>query len=234
MIVPFLLFLASVAAFAAALLAPGYDPLILLALPCILASLILLATAWVRRKPGPPHNDRLRGARQGSAVGRRTDDGARKPAGVFRKPGQRRPPHRPVLVDGSNVLHWKDNAPQIASVRQVVDLLRAQGFSPGVVFDATVGYKIGTRYRDDAEMAAHLGLPVDRVLVVPKGTQADPVLLATARDLGAPIVTNDRFRDWAEAHPEVQQSGHLIRGGYADGKLWLDPVDPAQADQGKV
>ena len=94
-----------------------------------------------------------------------------------------------------------------------------------MVFDATVGYKIGTRYRDDAEMAAHLGLPVDRVLVVPKGTPADPVVLATARDLDAPIVTNDRYRDWAETYPEVQTPGLLIRGGYAEGRLWLDPVN---------
>ncbi len=227
MIVPFLLFLASGAALTAALMLPDYDPLILLAVPCLLASLILLAAAWVRRKPGPPQNDRLPDAGQGSLVRRRTDDRAQKPAGVLRKPA--RPQQRHVLVDGSNVLHWKDDTPQIATVRQVVDRLTDQGFSPGVVFDANAGYKIGDRYRDDAAMAAYLGLPEDRVLVVPKGTPADPVLLATARDLGAPIVTNDRFRDWAETHPEVREPGHLIRGGYADGKLWLDPVTPAAA-----
>ena len=35
-------------------------------------------------------------------------------------------------------------------------------------------------------------------------------------------VTNDRFRDWADVHPEVREPGHLIRGGYRDGVLWLD------------
>ena len=79
----------------------------------------------------------------------------------------------------------------------------------------------------DAEMAAHLGLPIDQVLVVPKGTPADLVLLATDRDLGAPIVTNDRYRDWAEAHPEVKTPGLLIRGGYQNGQLWLDPLNKA-------
>jgi hypothetical protein len=59
-------------------------------------------------------------------------------------------------------------------------------------------------------------------MVVPKGTPADPTILAAARDLGAPVLTNDRYRDWAEAHPEIRTPGHLIRGGYRDGGLHLD------------
>lgn len=206
MFVPILLVLASLAALVAALFVPGYDQLILLAVPVLVAALILLGAAAVRRKPAKPD---LRPKRTRQRVTRK-------------KPGP------PIMIDGSNVLHWNDNEPQIASVRQVVDLLTAQGYSPGVVFDATVGYKIGTRYRDDAEMAAQLGLPTDRVLVVPKGTPADPVLLATARQLGAPIVTNDRYRDWAETYPEVRTPGLLIRGGYRDGALWLDDLRHGQ------
>jgi len=38
-------------------------------------------------------------------------------------------------------------------------------------------------------------------------------------------VTNDRYRDWAEAHPEIKEPGHLIKGGYRDGKVWLDLGD---------
>ena len=137
---------------------------------------------------------------------------------------------RHILIDGSNVMHWKDGTPQIATVREVVTLLVAQGWQPGVVFDANAGYKIGDRYQDDRAMAALLGLPVDRVLVVPKGNQADPTLLAAARDLGAPIVTNDRYRDWAETYPEVLTQGLLRRGGYRDGKVWLDlPLEESDA-----
>jgi len=36
------------------------------------------------------------------------------------------------------------------------------------------------------------------------------------------VVSNDRFRDWAEAHPEVLEPGRLIRGGFRGGKLWLE------------
>ncbi len=229
MIVPVLLFTASCTAFAAAFLVPGYDAWVLLAMSCLLASLYLIAAEWIRRKAAPKTVSPRRARRRPAS--RPADPGPARRSPVA-KSAKTWPARRSILVDGSNVLHWRDNTPQIATVRQVIDLLTAQGFAPGVVFDATVGYKIGDRYRDDAAMAACLGLAVDRVLVVPKGTQADPVLLATARALDAAIVTNDRFRDWAEAHPEVRHPGHLIRGGYTDGKLWLDPLEPADVAAG--
>ena len=59
-------------------------------------------------------------------------------------------------------------------------------------------------------------------MVVPKGTPADPTVLTVARDYGAQVVSNDRFRDWAAAFPEVKHPGHLIRGEYRAGKLWID------------
>ena len=72
-----------------------------------------------------------------------------------------------------------------------------------------------------------LQLPVNQVFVVPKGTQADPYILDTARKFSARIVTNDRYRDWAEVHPEVAEPGHLIRGGMRDGMVWLQGVEGA-------
>lgn len=126
-----------------------------------------------------------------------------------------------AVVDGSNVLHWRDGVPDIATVRDVVDALIATGLTPGVVFDANVGYKISDRYMKDKTLAALLGLPVDRVMVAPKGTPADTLVLQVARDLGATIVTNDRFRDWADDYPDVLQAKELVRGGYRNGAVWL-------------
>jgi hypothetical protein len=130
-----------------------------------------------------------------------------------------------VVVDGSNVLHWRDGIPQIATLIEVLDTLSAQGFAAGVIFDANVGYKISTRYMDDAELAKLLKLPADQVLVVLKGTPADQVIPKSARDLGARIVSNDRYRDWAEAYPEVAEPGFVIRGGFRRGTLWLGSLD---------
>lgn len=127
-----------------------------------------------------------------------------------------------VVVDGSNVMHWKDGAAQIGPISEVLHHLEARGFTAGIVFDANAGYKLSDRYQDDGVLARILRMPEDRVLVVPKGTPADPVILMAARDLGGRVVSNDRYRDWVEAHPEVQTPGHLIRGGYRDGQLWLD------------
>ncbi len=133
-----------------------------------------------------------------------------------------RPPKRWVVIDGSNVMHWRNNVPDIAVVRDVVIMLSANGFTPGVAFDANAGYLVEGRYMNERAFSRILGLPLDRILVVEKGTPADPTILAAARGLDARIVTNDRYRDWADAHPEVAVKGHLVRGGYRDGKLWLD------------
>ena len=122
-------------------------------------------------------------------------------------------------------MHWQDNRPNLDPVRAVVRQLINLGHVPGVVFDANAGWKLMGRYLHDGDFARLLGLETRQVLVVPKGTQADPFLLQTAREFGARIVTNDRFRDWADAHPEVLQPGFLIRGFIRDGSLRLDRLD---------
>lgn len=134
-----------------------------------------------------------------------------------------------VLIDGSNVMHWqREGGPDLYPVKQVATELSGQGFVPGVVFDANAGWKLKGRYLHDGDFARLLGLETRQVLVVGKGTQADPFLLKTAREFGARIVTNDRFRDWAEAHPEVLEPGFLIRGGLRDGKVWLEVSPPVK------
>ncbi len=127
-----------------------------------------------------------------------------------------------VVVDGSNVMHWKDQIPQIETVNEVVRHLADRGFTTGVMFDANAGYLMFGKYLHDGDLGRLMGLASDRVMVVPKGTPADPYILTAARDLGAQIVTNDRFRDWAEDYPEIHDPMHLIRGEYRAGDLWLD------------
>lgn len=133
-----------------------------------------------------------------------------------------------ILIDGSNVMHWRDNAPDLAPLLGVVERLQDLGYVPGVVFDANAGWKLQGRYMHDAELAWLLGLEDRQVLVVPKGAQADPFLLETAREFGVSIVTNDRYRDWVEQHPEVLRPGFLIRGGMRDGRVWLKGLDRAE------
>lgn len=135
---------------------------------------------------------------------------------------RRRKHGRPVVIDGSNVMHWNGDRASLATVREVIARLQALGYAPGIIFDANAGYKLADRYLDDRHFAKLLKLPANRVLVVPKGQPADPTILAAARDMGGKVVTNDRFRDWAEDFPEVREKGYLMRGGYRDGALWID------------
>ncbi len=192
MIAPFILLVGWLIAAFAAFSVPGMSDFILIAAPAALASLYLFLRSVARRDAAP--------------------SGPQDP----------KDPPKFIVVDGSNVMHWKDETPQLATLIEVLTYLQHQGYSPGVVFDANAGYKISGRYQHDRALGKLLGLEEDRVMVVPKGTPADPLVLAAARDLSARIVTNDRYRDWATDHPEVNTPGHLIRGGYREGKLWLD------------
>ncbi|WP_300073385.1 hypothetical protein [uncultured Ruegeria sp.] len=126
-----------------------------------------------------------------------------------------------IVIDGSNVLHWNGGIPKLETVKEVASTLAKAGLTPGVVFDANAGYKISGRYLHDKALGSLLGLPKDRVMVVPKGMPADPMILQVARDYDAPIASNDRFRDWVNDYPDVLTSKDPVRGGYKDGKLWL-------------
>ncbi|MCA3452579.1 MAG: hypothetical protein INF92_19885, partial [Rhodobacter sp.] len=126
-----------------------------------------------------------------------------------------------------NASQWRNKMRQGTKFRTVSEHLADLGFSPGVAFDANAGHLLAGRYLDHAAFSKMLGLAEDRVMVVDKGTPADATILATARDLGARVVSNDRFRDWLDQHPEAGRPGALIRGGFVDGALWLALDDAA-------
>lgn len=149
------------------------------------------------------------------------------------RPKAKAAPEEWILIDGSNVMHWQDNTPRLEPVREVIAEVRKKGYVPGVVFDANAGWKLEGRYMHDGDFARLLEMDPAQVLVVEKGTQADPFLLQTAREFGARIVSNDRFRDWAADHPEVEEPGFLIPGGIQGGKLRLDGL-PAPSRSAKV
>lgn len=196
-----ILFPLSLVGLAVAVLVPEYRDLVLLAGPIAVASLFLLWRGR-RKKSLPPKAPSPSDPPKGS---------------VFRKKDQR----EFVVIDGSNVLFWNNNTPDLATVAAVAKEMAGRGLTAGVIFDANVGYRIGDRYQDDRELAHRLGLPEERVLVVPKGTPADKYILQSARGLKAKIVTNDRYRDWAEEFPEVQDKGFLLRGGVREGAVWV-------------
>jgi Zc3h12a-like Ribonuclease NYN domain len=150
-------------------------------------------------------------------------------------PSAPRPPvdtRNTILIDGSNVIHWQDNTPQLTPLLQVVAEVSLRGLKPGVVFDANVGYKLTGAFMGERDLSRLLSLPRDQILVVPKGKQADPFLLETARDLDARIVTNDRYRDWTESYPDVVKPERLVWGGVQDGRVWLKGLEAEDRAKG--
>lgn len=177
------------------LIRPGLHDWVMLASPSLAASIFLIFRHYF--------------------LGPEAENGA-EPWGRLQKPVD-----NTVLVDGSNVMHWNENQPSLDTLRWVLEALRQRGFNPGVIFDANAGYKVAGRYLDDDILARELCLPEAQVLVVPKGTPADDYILRAARDLGATVVSNDRYRDWQETYPEVVSDEVLLRGSFREGRLHL-------------
>lgn len=143
-------------------------------------------------------------------------------AGILLLLAMLRPKRQFIVLDGSNVLHWKDRTPSMKTVQQVVLHVKEQGFVPVVWFDANVGYKIGDRYLGPYPLSKMLGISARQVFVAPKGTPADPLLLEGAKSLEARVITNDRFRDWADSHPQIKEAGFLVRGEMRNGEVELE------------
>ncbi len=126
-----------------------------------------------------------------------------------------------IIVDGSNVIHWKEGQPDLGTLRLVLSALKTAGFKPGVVFDANVGYKLEGEYMNDRALSRALGLRARQVMIAPKGTPADPLILQASRDSKACIVTNDRFKDWVDEFPDVLKADRLVKGGFRNNELWF-------------
>lgn len=131
-----------------------------------------------------------------------------------------------VVIDGSNVMHWQDGRPSVAAVTAVLDEVRRVGLSPLVWFDANAGYELAGRYMNETALSRALGVAREQVRVAPKGTPADPLILRDAVALQTGVVTNDRYRDWAQQYPSVTEAGVLLQGRVQDGVARIDWPPP--------
>jgi hypothetical protein len=127
---------------------------------------------------------------------------------------------RPIVVDGSNVMHWGGD-PSMMVLQRVVGALKERGYEPIVYFDANVGYKLSKKHIKGHDIARELGLPTGDVTLVPSGTPADPILLKHAAEDGMRVVTNDRFLDWKQDFPKINDKGFLVKGRWQQGSVIL-------------
>lgn len=132
----------------------------------------------------------------------------------------RRPsiPDFSIVVDGSNVMYWGGD-PSAHVLTQVLRALEGAGHTPLVIFDASVGYRLGDQYFDEVKLSRLIGLPSSQIVVVNKGVIADDAILSFATDQNLRIVSNDQFRDWRVQFPHVAKKGQLLRGTYSHGAV---------------
>lgn len=122
---------------------------------------------------------------------------------------------RRVLVDASNVAHATEGGEaRLANIRLVREKLREEGLEPVIMADAALRHQIDDK--DGFERLVGEG----EVHQAPAGTDADYFILSFAREMGAPILTNDRFRDRAQEFPEERE--RVIRFMIVDGEVVLE------------
>lgn len=124
-------------------------------------------------------------------------------------------PDSPVLVDGSNVAHATEGGEaRLDNIQLVMRKLSSDGFTPLIVADAALRHQI-----DDK--AGYEKLIDDGIVhQAPAGTDADYFILSFARQMGARILTNDRFRDRAREFAEERD--RIIRYMIVNGAVVLE------------
>lgn len=109
-----------------------------------------------------------------------------------------------AIIDGSNVAYSTEaGKPRLGNILLVCEKLGEEGYESIVVVDAALRHSIDRE--DDYEEMVENG----KIRQAPAGTDADYFIVSFARELGASVVSNDRFRDHAEAYPELPN--RLIR-----------------------
>lgn len=109
---------------------------------------------------------------------------------------------RMVVIDGANVAYEERNAggkPKFANLLKVRRELEEKGFESVILVDASLKYDI-----DDQEQLENL-IRSQQVRQVPAGTDADFFIIQFSQELDALIVTNDRYKDYADQYPWVTE-----------------------------
>jgi hypothetical protein len=99
-------------------------------------------------------------------------------------------------------------------VRLVRDHLTEDGLTPILVADAALRHQI-----DDPEGYEAL-VKAGEIQQAPAGTDADYFILTFARELGASVLSNDRFKDRIAHFPEVKN--RIIRYMIVAGEVVLE------------
>lgn len=144
-------------------------------------------------------------------------EGKTKPRGIKVKPGA--VPFEYAVVDGSNVAYANnDEEPHIGNIISVKEALEERGIKPIVMVSASLRYKIDEK--EELEKRIKNG----EFIQTPAGSDNDAIIIESALEKDALIVSNDQFKDWLEANPEEAQriSEHRVGVTFVDGDVHFD------------
>lgn len=127
----------------------------------------------------------------------------------------------PILIDGSNVLYWRSGQADLNALGLIIAELAARRFVPVVYFDhSIVRYETGAALEKRCEPA--------QIMVAPRGTPADPLLLAACNSGCIQIVSCDRYRAWRGVYPQLQKdwlvTGRIAKAGRVSFSKKLRPA----------
>ena len=107
-----------------------------------------------------------------------------------------------VIIDGANVAYEERSAggrPKLSNLLKVRRELEERGFEAIILVDASLKYDIDDQTQLESLIASQ------QVRQVPAGTDADFFIIQLAEQLDARIVTNDRYKDYAERFPWIPE-----------------------------
>ena len=107
-----------------------------------------------------------------------------------------------IVIDGANVAYEERSAggkPKLSNLLKVRRELEERGFEALILIDASLKYDI-----DDQTQLETL-IRSQQVRQVPAGTDADYFIIQFADQLDARVVTNDRYKDYAQQYPWLTQ-----------------------------
>ena len=105
-----------------------------------------------------------------------------------------------VVIDGANVAYEERSAggkPKLSNLLKVRREMEEHGLEAVIIVDASLKYDI-----DDQEQLEKL-IKSQQVRQVPAGTDADYFIIQFAEQFNARVVTNDRYKDYADQYPWV-------------------------------
>jgi hypothetical protein len=121
---------------------------------------------------------------------------------------QTKAPH--YVIDGLNVCKYRASSTSLSILLTLVMELIRRRHSFICLFDAVTPYRLSDHERE--QYVALLQALPDYFVEITGGIEADEFVLLQAASTNGIVISNDRFRKYAERYPWVQQKERLIKG----------------------